>query len=72
MKNLFFLLFIKYTLEEKIIFAWQVNRHGARGSINSKNDTDILNEEYVGVGELTSVGRRMLYLLGVKMRKRYI
>ena len=70
--NIFlFILLLKYSIEEKIIFAWQMNRHGARGPSLVKDNKDLLGEIWFGKGELTSVGKRMPYLLGAKMRKRY-
>ena len=58
---------------EKILFAWQIHRHGARAPYNGIiNNSDIYKEHWLEKEELTNVGKRMLYLLGVKARKRYI
>ena len=58
---------------EKILFAWQIHRHGARVPYNGIiNNSDIYKEHWLEKEELTNVGKRMLYLLGVKARKRYI
>ena len=58
---------------EKIIFAWQINRHGARAPyLGVKNGTDVYGEKWTQIEELSDVGKRMLYLLGVKVRKRYV
>ena len=49
-------------------------RHGARGSYQSfdyRNWKDIINEKWIGAGELTLIGMRMHYLLGVAIRKKY-
>ena len=79
MKNnfsLFFILFIIFPhiiLTEEIIFAWQMHRHGARAPYNGIiNYSDIYKEHWIEKQELTDVGKRMLYLLGVSVRKRYI
>ena len=68
-----FLYLIKFvTSEEKIIFSFQMNRHGARAPYyDVKNGTDIYKEPWDFVEELTSMGKRQLYLLGAKVRKRY-
>ena len=60
--------------DEKLLFVWQHFRHGARGSYKSfdyKNWKDILNVNWEGAGELTPIGMRMHYLLGVATRKKY-
>ena len=69
-----FLLIVKYsTQKEKIIFAWQMNRHGARAPfLGVKNGVDAYKEYWTQIEELSDVGKRMLYLLGVKARKRYV
>ena len=58
--------------EEKLLFVWEHFRHGARASYRSfKNWTDVLKEKWDGEGELTPMGMRMLYLLGVSTKKKY-
>lgn len=58
---------------ETIIFAWQINRHGARAPyLGVKNGLDAYKEKWTQIEELSEVGKRMLYLLGVKARKRYM
>ena len=59
---------------EKLLFVWEHFRHGARGSYKSFdyiNWKDILDEKWKGTGELTPIGMRMHYLLGVATRKKY-
>ena len=69
---LFFLL--KYiSSKENIIFAFQINRHGARAPyFGVENGSDVYKENWTQIEELSSVGKRQLYLLGVKIRKRYM
>lgn len=78
--NLYFLQLIFLFLlnnnilsKETIIFAFQMNRHGARAPyLGVKNGIDVYKEEWKQIEELSNVGRRQLYLLGTKVRKRYI
>ena len=80
MKNYFYifeiillLIFPSLISSETILFAWQIHRHGARAPYNDIiNNSDIYKEHWLEKEELTNVGKRMLYLLGVKARKRYI
>ena len=59
--------------EEKVIFAWQMHRHGARAPFDGViNGSDAYKEKWIKKEELSQVGKRMLYLLGVKVRKKYI
>ena len=59
--------------KEKIIFAWEMNRHGARAPYRGVvNGEDAYKEKWIDLQELSNVGKRMLYLLGVSLRKRYI
>ena len=77
MKSIIFLisffLILKLSSEEKVIFAWQMHRHGARAPyLGVVNGTDAYREKWTQIEELSGVGKRMLYLLGVNARKRYI
>lgn len=57
---------------EQIIFSFQMFRHGARGPyLGVENGKDKYKESWTMPEQLTDMGRRMLYLLGVKFRKRY-
>ena len=70
---IFILSLIKNITTEQILFAFQMNRHGARAPyFGVTNGTDVYKEKWNIIEELSEVGRRMLYLLGVKARKRYI
>ena len=59
--------------DEQILFSFQMIRHGARAPYDGiKNGVDIYKELWISESELTEMGKRMLYLLGVKNRKRYM
>ena len=59
--------------KEKILFAWEMNRHGARAPyLGVVDGIDAYGEKWIQIEELSYVGKRMLYLLGVSLRKRYI
>ena len=60
--------------EDKLLFVWHHFRHGARGpyiAVDLKTNLDFLGERWDGMGELTPLGMRMLYLLGKSTKKRY-
>lgn len=57
--------------ESKTLFVFEHCRHGARGMKDLFNEKDILNEKWIGKEELSSVGLRQHYLLGVLIRKKY-
>ena len=68
-----FILNIIFSKNEKLIFVELLSRHGARAPIKLNDDgLDILGVKWNNTGELTSVGKRMEYLLGVYNRHRYI
>ena len=71
---LLFLTLIKnISLYETVIFAFQIFKHGASAPISGvKNGVDLFNENWLENGEITNIGKRQLYLLGVKSRERYI
>ena len=57
--------------EEKLLFVWEHFRHGARGpyrSFDEINWEDIFKEKWDGDGELSPLGMRMHYLLGVSTK----
>ena len=70
---LFSIYFLKFSKCEELIFAQLYIRHGAR-SPNSLFDKgeDRLKEKWSGRGEITGVGQRMEYILGLRNRQRYI
>ena len=60
-------------LEDKLIFVGLHFRHGARAPQSINNDYyDILKEKWTNPGELTGMGQRMHYILGLRNRIRYI
>ena len=68
---IFFYLFNSCYSSNKLIFAMIHFRHGARASTFSGN-VDSMGEYWENSGQLTGVGERMHYLLGLRNRKRYI
>ena len=59
---------------KKLLFVWEHFRHGARGpyrSFDNINWKDLLNESWNGEGELSPLGMRMHYLLGVSSKAQY-
>ena len=68
----FILISLIYISNSEILFVFEHFRHGARSSVFiDKNNIDIYDIKWVGDGELTSVGMRMLYLIGVHIRNKY-
>ena len=58
--------------DEEILFSFQIFRHGARAPyLGVENGIDVYKEYWPVKEELTSIGKRQLYLLGVKARSRY-
>ena len=58
---------------EKLIFVVTHFRHGARAPQNINNSYyDLLGEKWTNPGELTDMGQRMHYILGIRNRKRYV
>jgi len=60
--------------EDKLIFVWEHFRHGARGpyiAVDPKTNLDFIGEKWDGTGEITPLGMRMLYLLGISNKKKY-
>lgn len=54
---------------DNVIFIVELARHGARAPIHHVYDVDWVKE--AGVGELTPVGQRQRYLLGLNTKTRY-
>ena len=64
---------INFTKNEKLIFTEIHFRHGARAPTRiNDNGEDALGIKWSTPGELTPVGKRMQYLLGLRNRQRYI
>ena len=75
-KILFFIFFLIITnfcpTNEEIVFVFEHFRHGARSSVFvNKHYKDLYDIKWIGDGELTPVGMRMLYLIGVHIRTKY-
>ena len=74
--NIFILiqfLAISISQNNRLVFLYTHFRHGARApmAINS-NFTDLVKEKWSNPGELTGIGQRMHYLLGLRNRIKYI
>ena len=64
---------ITFSKSDKLIFAGLHFRHGARGPIKlGRNGQDLLGVNWTSTGELTPLGQKMHYLLGLRNRQRYI
>ena len=70
---IFFLIITNFKqTKEEIEFVFEHFRHGARSSVFvNKEYMDMYDIKWIGDGELTSVGMRMLYLIGVHIRNKY-
>ena len=78
MKECFIILIIFQLLyysisQDRLVFLYTHYRHGARAPL-AINDTfhDRLGEYWDNPGELTGVGQRMHYILGLRNREKYI
>ena len=71
---LIYSIFSSYSdVGEKLIFVVTHFRHGARAPQNiDDNYNDLLGERWTNPGELTGMGQRMHYILGIRNRKRYV
>ena len=70
--NIFLLYLVTcQTNNDKLIFAMTHFRHGARAPIFGGN-SDFMKEYWKYPGELTGVGERIHYLIGLRNRERYI
>ena len=68
-----FQIFFFSLSEDRLVFLYAHYRHGARAPL-AINDSfyDRFGEYWDNPGELTGVGQRMLYILGLKNREKYI
>ena len=72
---LFFLLLSTSFEEEKLVFLLTLFRHGARAPTKYFDEglhLDYILEKWENPGELTPIGQRMHYALGLRNRKKYI
>ena len=68
-----FLEMFSLSLSDRLVFLHTHFRHGARAPLGiDQNFNDKLGEHWTNPGELTGVGQRMHYLLGLRNRLRYI
>lgn len=62
-----------FSKSDKLIFTELLSRHGARAPLTlNENNKDLLGIQWGAPGELTPIGKRMEYLLGLRNRERYI
>ena len=65
-------IILLHQVQTKILFLFEHCRHGARSMTHlSDNDLDIIGEKWSGEAELSYVGMRQHYLLGVHTKKKY-
>ena len=74
LKDCFYFLLISFYFSfidcNRLVFLYTHFRHGARGPTElDDNFNDKLGEKWESLGELTGVGERMHYLLGLRNRK---
>jgi len=69
-----FFLFINYSKEDKLRWAFEIFRHGARTPYSgmTKDFKDCFGFQWNGIKELTGVGLRQHFLVGYRNRIRYI
>jgi hypothetical protein len=68
---IFNLLISFFKGDDKLVFVMIHFRHGAR-SPTSKGNIDEVGEKWETLNELTGIGKRMHYILGLRNRIRYI
>ena len=67
------LLFFSISQNNRLVFLYTHFRHGARAPMDlDDNYTDLVKEKWDNPGELTGIGQRMHYLLGLRNRIKYI
>ena len=68
-----YLISLLYSLvNAKVLFFFEVFRHGARSPLKLNSSIDTLGQKWDGLSELTFSGMRMHYLLGQSLRQRYV
>ena len=70
----FFLILIIniHLIKPEIVFVFEHFRHGARSSVFiDEENKDRYEIPWIGDGELTAIGMRMHYLIGVHIRNKY-
>ena len=73
MRNLIFVLQINVLISNKLISVYFLNRHGARGPMHThQNSKDFFGNYISNKGQLHFYGERMLYILGLYNKFKYI
>ena len=68
----FFVIVLFKLCFNKVIFVYELFRHGARSpTLLDENDIDLFGEQWNGIQELTNSGLRQSYLLGNYIRNKY-
>ena len=70
-----FIQFIAISISQnnRLVFLYTHFRHGARAPMAINNNfIDLVKEKWNNPGELTGIGQRMHYLLGLRNRIKYI
>ena len=60
---------VKASPDDKIVFAYQISRHGASNGMPGQSDILAGQSQPWIMGELNKIGRRQEYLAGVKLRQ---
>ena len=72
-KIIIFYQIFSLSISDRLVFLYTHFRHGARAPLDIDNNfKDKLGEHWPNPGELTGIGQRMHYLLGLRNRLRYI
>ncbi len=58
--------------KQKLKFVFQIHRHGARAPLKLEKGIDCYGEKWISENELTEVGKRSHYLIGIRNRRRFI
>ena len=67
------LILISQTTNKQILkFVFQIHRHGARAPLKLEKGIDCYGEKWISENELTEVGKRSHYLIGIRNRRRFI
>ena len=66
------ILISQITNKQILKFVFQIHRHGARAPLKLEKGIDCYGEKWISENELTEVGKRSHYLIGIRNRRRFI